>query len=310
MEWIRGITQWFGGKEPDMPLLGSAADKPVAPESIKAEQSVIPNELLVFQDELNSYMQTSLDGMSIENKRAHFEVTKAALLRLIEESEKHPGVKIHGLNEAVEQLTKFWESIKPPEPKKTLPTSGSVIVAILDTETTGLEAHDEPISVAALLFEVALPSGKMLREMESFYGLREPSVSIHPRAQEVHGISIESLRGKVLDVETLRRIVASADVLIAHNAKFDRRMLMKVLPGIEKEIWSCSMLGKRFFWEGMPSKSLDSICVFLEVNRPEPHNALSDCRALSEVLFKHSGSTTRSKTYMGYLVQRPWAPPT
>lgn len=286
MSWLGKVSQWFTMR------------------ALTPNRPVIPDALLVEKDAFNSVMGADMTGMNIDEKKAHGVVVKKALTKLIFESKKYPGITLKGLDAVTEQVANFRASII----KQWLPESSSAIVAVLDTETTGLQLHDEPVSVAVLLFEVALPSGEMLREIESFYGLREPTVPMHPKAQEVHGISIQSLRGKVLDSAALARILDSADVLIAHNAKFDRRMLKTLVPGIETGVWSCSMLALRDYWNHMPSKSLDSICLSLGVNRPLPHNALSDCRALSEVLFKRSGKTARSRTYMGQLVLRPWAP--
>lgn len=308
MNFFQKLASWIGEKTKAEPCAHTDQKSP-SNDSAQIQQTRIPESLLPLQNEVNSILQASLEGMSIEEQKEHFYAAKSALLKLIEESEKYPEVNITGLDEISEQLNAFWESINPPKVKTPYTTKDTAKIVILDTETTGLDNQDELISVAAVVFEVELPSGKMLKEIECFYGLREPSVLINPEAQKIHGISMEQLRGKSLDITSLKRIVESVDVLIAHNAQFDRRMLMKLLPGIENEVWGCSMLALRDHWVELPNKSLETICQALEVSRAKPHNALSDCRALSEVLFKHSGQTKRSRTYMGHLVMRPWIPP-
>lgn len=309
MHWLGRIIRWLRGGVAFLLQTMPPVIPPPA-ELIKSEPPAIPPVLLELSGAFNEIWQADKDGMTMDERQAHAEESKDALLRVLDECKKHPGMRINNLDEVARQVVEFWETVNPqPEIGKVTPVPSSAIVAVLDTETTGLGAQDELISVAVLVFEVELPSGKMLREIETFYGLREPSVPIHPKAQEVHGLSLESLRGKTLDIDTLQRIVESVDVLIAHNAQFDRRMLAKLLPDIEVATWGCSMLALRNYWSNLPRKSLDSICAALDVSRAEPHNALSDCRALAEVLFKHSGTTTRSRTYMGHLALRPWAPP-
>ena len=58
----------------------------------------------------------------------------------------------------------------------------------------------------------------------------------------------------------------------------------------------------------MPNRKLDTICATLGVIRPEPHNAMSDCRALIEVLVKSKSDYATGTPYMWNLVNRPWMP--
>ena len=185
----------------------------------------------------------------------------------------------------------------------------STLVAVLDTETTGLAADDEPVSVAVILLDVSGKKGDNIIEIASYYGLREPTVSIHPEAQRVHGLSMEALRGQSLDIRSLRKILDSADLLVAHNAKFDRRMLGKVVPEVVHAEWACSIYTLKADWAKIAGgrRSLDSLCECLGLERPAPHNALTDCRALISVLMTRAG-TKRASTRMARLIRNAWAP--
>lgn len=97
---------------------------------------------------------------------------------------------------------------------------------IVDSETTGLEDADEPISIGALLCQLTeFRDGEVL---ETYYSEQEPSRPISLDAEMTHGLCEEQLRGKNFELATFLRLVESADVLIAHNARFDARMLCKV----------------------------------------------------------------------------------
>src|SRR5690606_26802001 len=100
------------------------------------------------------------------------------------------------------------------------------------TETTGLGELDEPISIGIVLAEVVLPKGHLVRQVEALYNVREPGVPINPQAQAVHGLSTDFLSGKSFDLSRIRDLIEQADVLIAHNANFDRRMLAKIIPEV------------------------------------------------------------------------------
>lgn len=172
-------------------------------------------------------------------------------------------------------------------------------VAIVDCETTGVGASDEPIAIGVIV--VALDArGAVEEEVGVFHGFREPSVPIHPQAQKVHGISAESLKGKQIDVTHLRGLLDKADVLIAHNAPFDARMLAQVV-AIDKP-WRCSY--RQFPWPPMGNKKLDTVCEEYQIERPGQHDALQDARALLACLTQRTGKTDRSRTYMHKLLGR------
>jgi DNA polymerase-3 subunit epsilon len=185
----------------------------------------------------------------------------------------------------------------------------STLVAVVDTETTGLAESDEPVSVAVILLDVSGRKGDTIVEVDSFYGLREPGVPMHPEAQRVHGLDPGALRGKRLDLVRLRKIVDSADLLVAHNAKFDRRMISKVVPHLMEAEWACSIHTLKYDWASLGDgrRSLDALCAALSIERPEPHNALCDCRALISVLKTRAG-TDRASTRMARLIRNAWAP--
>jgi DNA polymerase III epsilon subunit-like protein len=58
-------------------------------------------------------------------------------------------------------------------------------VLVLDTETTGISNTDEPIEVAAALYEVDL-DGNLVAKVDSYCGRREPSVPISFMALNSH----------------------------------------------------------------------------------------------------------------------------
>lgn len=166
------------------------------------------------------------------------------------------------------------------------------LVAIVDTETTGVSSTDEPISVGIILLEVSGDDGRLLREVDSYYGLRKPAVPIHPQAQEVHGMTPSQLEGHAFDLTRLHQLLYSAQCVVAHNAAFDRRMLARVKPKVENLTWLCSMNALSPEWGCIAgSRSLQAICDALGIARQEPHNALDDCRALQAVLQCKAGAT-------------------
>ncbi len=71
--------------------------------------------------------------------------------------------------------------------------------SFLDVETTGFSPRaDEIVELAIVLFEFNYADGTITEVVDSYSGLREPSVPIHPGASRVHGLTIDDLRGECL----------------------------------------------------------------------------------------------------------------
>lgn len=101
-------------------------------------------------------------------------------------------------------------------------------LAIIDCETTGIEDDDEPISLGVVVVElgadgVGYPQARIYQE-------REPSIAISPDAELVHGLTSFALHGKSFDKSIILETMADTECVVSHNARFDARMLAKVLP--------------------------------------------------------------------------------
>ncbi|MEO8417266.1 MAG: exonuclease domain-containing protein [Methylophilaceae bacterium] len=160
----------------------------------------------------------------------------------------------------------------------------------LDTETTGLSQDDQPISIGAVLAEIDLTNGVVLKEIASYYGLSEPSCKISEGAYRVHGISDSQLKNKEFDLKELVTMFGVAELIVAHNAAFDKRKLSFM--GNTQQNWGCSCWDIDWPKE-IGGRSLDVICKHFGINRPAIHNALSDTWAMINALqqTKDDGST-------------------
>lgn len=171
----------------------------------------------------------------------------------------------------------------------------TVTVAFVDTETTGIGQLDEPISVAAVLAVVNLRTGKLVSEVAKYHGLREPYCTISPTAQAIHGISKEKLKGLKFDMLELVTIFACADLVIAHNAEFDARILRPFVGHLDVH-WACSCWDVN--WP-TSNRRLDTVCHYLKIARPTPHDAMADAKAMMAALQIESG---QGITYLGQLL--------
>ncbi len=167
--------------------------------------------------------------------------------------------------------------------------SGSRRVLVLDTETTGLSHQaDKIIELAMLLVDVDLASGLPFGPVTLFEGFEDPGMPIPAVAQQVTGISDDMVAGHRLDDAQVEALVAQADLIVAHNAGFDRPFVEARFPGFAAKAWACSFADIDWKAAGAESAKLSA----LAQNHGwfyDAHRAQVDCHALLQVLSRPVG---------------------
>ncbi len=156
---------------------------------------------------------------------------------------------------------------------------------VVDTETTGRDpAHDEIIEIAMLPFRYAA-DGRIVGVGEAWQGLRQPSLPIPPEATAVNGITDDMVAGQSIDPDEIAGFVASADLIVAHNAAFDRPFLERFCPAFEYKPFACSMTEIDWVGEGHEGLKLGYLAAdhgFFH----DRHRAVGDCHATLALLSK------------------------
>ena len=171
------------------------------------------------------------------------------------------------------------------------PSTGEIKKGVvLDVEATGLSiGHDDVIQLALLPFEYEVPSGKILsiKKEEAFDGLREPRIPISTEASLITGITNEMVINKKIESKDVENIINNTDLIIAHNASYDRPMVEQHWNCFKNVSWACTFKSIDWLKEGFSSAKLE----LLGVNFGwfyEGHDAFNDCEAclalLSETL--------------------------
>ena len=165
--------------------------------------------------------------------------------------------------------------------------SGRVVV--FDTETTGCSRYDEICQIAA----VEYVNGVQTRTFNTYIC---PSCEMNPWAEGVHGLSLDFLSKHGLAPEEAMRqffeFLGSDALLVAHNNKFDMRMLdqecrkfdISFAPdGIE----TCDTVAlARHLRPGLDSYSLANLIEALNIDGTNSHDALDDTLACASLFFK------------------------
>lgn len=160
---------------------------------------------------------------------------------------------------------------------------------ILDTETTGLNARKDEIIEIGLVAFAYDAAGRIGGVTAVHGGLREPSVPIPAEVTRLTGITDAIVKGQSIDMDAVNRLVAPADLIIAHNAGFDRPFCENFADVFRNKAWACSV--KEVDWgtrgyEGTKLGYLIGQSGFFH----DGHRAVDDCFALLEVLERGQGT--------------------
>lgn len=154
---------------------------------------------------------------------------------------------------------------------------GAAPVAVLDFETTGLDAQANRVCEVAVL---RLEPGAAPAAWSS---LVQPGVPMPAVAEGVHGISDAMLRGAPGWPEVWPALEARLEgaVIVAHNAPFDLGFLRaeNARHGLSTPalgpVLDTLPLARQVF--GLPRCSLADLSRRLEIPQPAAHRALADC---------------------------------
>lgn len=193
--------------------------------------------------------------------------------------EQHPDYRV------LRRLVPVLDHGPPHAPAGTdAPAPASPRVLILDTETTGLSHEsDRIIELAMLLVSVDATTGRPFGWVDTFEGFEDPGMPIPAVAQQVTGITDEMVCGQHLDEVRVQALLDRADLVVAHNAGFDRPFIEARFPGFAHKPWACSFADIDWKAQGAESARLGA----LAQDRGwfyDAHRALVDCHALLQVL--------------------------
>lgn len=167
-------------------------------------------------------------------------------------------------------------------------------VLVLDTETTGLDhGRDKIIELAMLRVNVDTTTGLPVGEVVVFDELEDPGQPISKEVQALTGISNDMVQGKHLDEARIAALLEGVDLVIAHNAAFDRPFCEARIPAFSNLAWGCSFAEIDWKSEGHGSAKLE----YLALEKGwfyDAHRAETDCHALLAVLCEPLPSSRQS----------------
>ncbi len=187
---------------------------------------------------------------------------------------------------------RYWHG-KPTTPR---------IGIVIDTEATGLDTDkDKIIELGFVAFEYDAGSGLIYRILHTYDAFEDPGEPLKDIIKQITGISDEMVKDQHLDDDTANAWLEKADLIIAHNAAFDRQMLERRLPIVSKANWACTFNDIIWMDEDISSLKLDYIAYKLGFFF-DGHRAVNDAQATLHILTRalpNSGKLTMAVLLAG-----------
>lgn len=176
-----------------------------------------------------------------------------------------------------------WDEVKFTESKEDVELFSILVV---DVETTGVShVKDEVIELGGVLVKVN-PDFSIHSVTPAFNWLREPATAeILPFITNLTGITKEMVSGKKVDEAEFLRWAKLADLIVAHNAWFDRPMVEKTVPGLLAldKPWACSCWDPNWKSLGYSKKKLEYLINKNGYKFPA-HRAINDTIAVAYLM--------------------------
>ena len=158
------------------------------------------------------------------------------------------------------------------------------IGAVLDVETTGLSHDtDQVIEIGIRPFVFNRLTGEVLSLETPYSAFQDPGKPLSEEVKALTGITDEMLKGQKIEWDKVNSLLSKAQVVIAHNAGFDRPFIDQSAPISSEKIWGCTF--KQIDWneKGYTSSKLDSLSIYHGFFTGS-HRALNDSDALLYLL--------------------------
>ena len=151
----------------------------------------------------------------------------------------------------------------------------------VDCETTGFSPeHDAVIELAMLPFSYTL-DGRVVEVLhdEAQVHRNDPGRPLPAEITHLTGLTDDDVRGERIDVERASALIDRSGLIVAHNARFDRPFVERVLAIARERPWACSRAEVAWIAEGFASQALHCLLCAYGVFARDRHRALADCEA-------------------------------
>ena len=166
--------------------------------------------------------------------------------------------------------------------------SEEINICFIDVETTGLKKEeDEIIEIALRLLKIDKATGSILSIEKSYESFNDSNSILDSKITLITGITKEMIKDKKIDWTIVGEIFDNSDLIVAHNARFDRGFLDRYLATSKEKIWACSHRDIDWLERGFVKNSLELLSIWHGFYY-DSHRAMNDVDALIHLVIHPS----------------------
>lgn len=169
---------------------------------------------------------------------------------------------------------------------------------VVDVETTGLDPEKDTIIELGMI-EFGISDGMPPVILNMYGALQDPGCPLSDDIAKLTGLTDRALKGQEVNWSYVAQMWSRAQIIVAHNAAFDRSFLTKV-PQLKSlgGHWACSVRHIDWHRKGFESRKLNYLAADHGFINPFAHRALFDCATTFRLVEPH----------LRELVQRSYEP--
>tara|TARA_B100000678_G_scaffold270565_1_gene258549 strand:- start:2648 stop:3541 length:894 start_codon:yes stop_codon:yes gene_type:complete len=200
-----------------------------------------------------------------------------------------------------------------PKPSTSMPRMGPApdgkCIAILDTETTGLDSENDVIIELAIQLVFVDVEGEVIGHSMPHSWLEDPERELDPRITMLTGLGAQHLRGHKIDDDFARGLLDRADLIVAQNASFDAGFIERRYPDLAGKAWACSCTEIDWLKLGFEGRSQSALLAHVGWFS-DAHRAAADVWALHWLLQHRQRGPGESefRTYLARLIEASGEP--
>ena len=180
-----------------------------------------------------------------------------------------------------------------PAPEMLITDKECISLAFLDVETTGLDKrNDQIIELAVKVVNVEKISGKIVSIESEYESYNDPGFEISDRITQLTGIKNKDIKERAIAWGHVDDLISNVDLIVAHNATFDRSFVDRNSVISVKKVWSCSVNDIDWLKRGFSSSKQELLCYWHGFFF-DAHRAMNDIDALINLLTHSSYSGNR-----------------
>ena len=176
-----------------------------------------------------------------------------------------------------DQCIALWR-VRPFDqwPKLDDPVEPIRTIAVLDTETTGLDPNRDKVIEIAVAFAKVDAMGRIILVPSAGEARQSPGFPLSPEITQLTGLTDQMLESQAINTGHIAKRLNEAFAIVSHNAGFDRPFVERLLPDLKDKPWVCSMNDADWAGWGFDGRKQDHLLMQAGLFNPVKHRAMSD----------------------------------